>query len=268
MPCLFAHYVFGQKIRKNLPDDMRECIDTYEDQFNLGLQGPDFLFYFRPLHKNSVNQLGYKLHEKSGEFYIRRVLPIVRRKGVYSPECAYLMGFLCHYMLDSRCHPYVEQNEMEKGFAHVDMEGEFDKFLMKKRNLRPETFPAWKLIPADSLTMKTVSNLYPWLKEKDAAAGVLSFRFYKWLLTAQNPVKKKILIGVMKKAGLYEELRGQYLWDETRKGTEMISIGLFIHMEEERNQTVEMEKVLWELIKDKKKKELPKRLSLNFSGRS
>lgn len=266
MPCLYAHHTFGQKVRSLLPEEMQECISTYEEQFNLGLQGPDFLFYFRPLGKNPINRLGHRIHKKPGAFFIRKVLPTVSRKGQYSPETAYLLGFLCHFMLDSKCHPYVEKKVEESGIGHVDMEGEFDKFLMKKDGIRPETYPLWKHIPVDLLTVRTLHYLYPWIKKRHAVASLYSFRFCKWLLTAQNRVKKHLLIVLMKTVGLYQKLRGHYLWDETLEGSESISIGLYIRYEEEIEKAAAMEQSLWKLIGEKGKGKLSPRLSVNFSG--
>lgn len=267
MPCLYAHHTFGQKVRGLLPEEMQECISTYEDQFNLGLQGPDFLFYFRPLGKNPINRLGHRIHKKPGEFYLKKILPVVRRKGQYSPETAYLLGFFCHFMLDSKCHPYVEKKVKETGIEHVDMEGEFDKFLMKRDGIRPETYSLWKHIPTDLLTIHTLQYLYPWIKERHIIASLYSFRFCKWLLTAQNPIKKQILIVLMKSIGLYEKLRGHYLWDETLEGSEPISIGLSIRYEEEIEKAAAMEIRLWKMIGEKRKIKPPSRLSVNFSGK-
>ena len=267
MPCLYAHDTFGQKVRKLLPKEMQECIATYEDQFQLGLQGPDFLFYFRPLSKNPVNGLGHKIHKKPGAFYLKKVLPIVRRKGKYSPESAYLLGFLCHFMLDSHCHPYVEKKEKETRIGHVDLEGEFDKFLMKRDGMRPETYPLWRHIKIDRLTVNTLFYLYPWVKKRHIIVSLWSFKFCKWLLTAQNPVKKQCLIYLMKGLGLYEKLGGHYLWDETKEGSEPVSLGLFIRYEEEIEKTVAMEKMLWDMMGDSKKNKFSPRLSVNFSGK-
>lgn len=267
MPCLYAHYRFGQEVKYFLSPEIQECISTYEDQFNLGLQGPDFLFYFRPLSKNPVNRLGHQIHKKTGAFYVKKILPTVRRKGKFSPESAYLLGFVCHFLLDSRCHPYVNKKEKELGIKHVDLEGEFEKFLLiKKLGVRPELYPMWKHIPVDSVTVNTLTYMYPWVSRRFLKAALHSFRFYKWLMTAQNPIKKKFLIKAMNFIGLYEKLRGQYIWDDRLEGTEMVSIGLNLHLQEEIPGAVDVVEDIWKLIGTKGEVKLPSRLAMNFSG--
>ena len=61
MPSTYAHYIFGQQIRGRLSGYERKVIDKYPELFNIGLHGPDILFYYRPLGKNKVNQLGSRL---------------------------------------------------------------------------------------------------------------------------------------------------------------------------------------------------------------
>lgn len=67
MPSTYAHYIFGQQIRGRLSGYERKVIDKYPELFNIGLHGPDILFYYRPLGKNKVNQLGSRMHSESGE---------------------------------------------------------------------------------------------------------------------------------------------------------------------------------------------------------
>lgn len=267
MPCLYAHYTFGEKVRTLLPSEMQECVSTYEEQFHLGLQGPDFLFFFCPLKKNPISDLGHKIHKKPGAFYVKKVLPVVRRKGLYSPETAYLLGMICHFMLDSSCHPYVEKKEKETGIGHVDLEGEFDKYLMKKDGFRPERYRLDRHIPVDFFTIETLTKMYPWVRKRFLALSLWSFWFCKRLMAADNPVKKRVLIFLMKQMGLYESLRGHYLWDDTLEGSEPVSLGLYIRYEEEIVKTVEMEKMVWELIGRKENVRLSPRFQVNFSGK-
>ena len=267
MPCLYAHHTFGQKVRGLLPEEMQECIATYEEQFNLGLQGPDYLFFFLPLHKNRVNQLGHRIHKKSCAFYLHKILPMAVKKGCYSPECAYLLGFMCHFMLDSRCHPCVNQQVQVTGTDHVDLEGEFDKYLMWKDGEDPETYPLWKHIPTDRLTVDTLEAAYPWAGRGQIRMSLNSFKFCKWILTAKNPVRKQCLIFFMKLTGLYEKLAGHYLWGEAKKGTgETVRMFYELYKGEIR-PAAEMDILLWNMIRNESKYKIPSRLRVNFSGK-
>ena len=43
---------------------------------------------------------------------------------------AYLLGFGCHYLLDSACHPYIEDMAAKEVITHTLLEKEFDRTLM------------------------------------------------------------------------------------------------------------------------------------------
>lgn len=47
MPSLYAHNKFGKLVIKNLPVEYKEIIRRYPNSFRLGLQGPDYLFFYR-----------------------------------------------------------------------------------------------------------------------------------------------------------------------------------------------------------------------------
>lgn len=266
MPSLYAHYTFGQRVRKLLPEEIQICINRYEDLFNLGLQGPDHLFFYRPLKANPINQMGHRLHKKPAIFYFQKMIPIARKKGPYCAECAYLLGFLCHFMLDSAVHPYVNAKIEETGIRHVDMEGEFEKYLMYRDWVRPEKYPVWKNVPVSLSVLRTMGVMYPWIPPYYVGASVVYFRFCKWLLTAQYLAKKRFLIWGMKKTGYYEKLRGHYIWDDVKEEAIPLSEGFITIFEEQINKTAMMEQWLFQTIGSKKRITYPSRLRQNFDG--
>ena len=58
MPTTYAHYTFGKKVLNELNIDIRDSININMELFNIGLHGPDILFYYKPLKSNKVNKLG------------------------------------------------------------------------------------------------------------------------------------------------------------------------------------------------------------------
>ena len=67
MPAAYAHYVFGQKVLKELPRDLQERIKDYLPLYHIGIHGPDILFYFEPLHSNEISRLGNEMHDAEAE---------------------------------------------------------------------------------------------------------------------------------------------------------------------------------------------------------
>lgn len=126
MPSFYAHYRFGKQVLPGLPGDAFQCIRRFRPLFDVGLQGPDFFFYYNPVVKTNVGSLGGVFHGQSGrEFFTRACAKADSEAGR-----AYLYGLLGHYCLDATAHPFVDKMDSEGQARHVALESEFDRFLM------------------------------------------------------------------------------------------------------------------------------------------
>ena len=67
MPALYAHLRFGEEVAKTLPSPYTELITRFPEAFALGTQGPDILFYHKPMKSNAIRKHGTFLHTFSGE---------------------------------------------------------------------------------------------------------------------------------------------------------------------------------------------------------
>ena len=56
MPCIYAHNSFGKEVQKMLPKPLKNTIRRHPAAFRIGLQGPDFLFFYHPLLKCKTNR--------------------------------------------------------------------------------------------------------------------------------------------------------------------------------------------------------------------
>lgn len=99
----------------------------------MGLQGPDFFFYYNPLIKTAVGSLGGQFHNQTGQEFFTRVCAQADSEAAR----AYLCGLLGHYCLDSACHSFVESKVANGEARHVALESEFDRYLMDMDGLRP-----------------------------------------------------------------------------------------------------------------------------------
>ncbi|HEX3028206.1 MAG TPA: zinc dependent phospholipase C family protein [Clostridia bacterium] len=211
MPAVYAHQIFGFEILKNLPTELAELITEHKTQFQIGLQGPDYLFFYKPFTKNTINQTGYDLHYRPAAEFLEKVIPVIKTKGIRSPEYAYLLGFICHFMLDSTCHPYVEEQVKTLSFDHIEMESEFERLLLTKAGHEPLSYPVHKLIPTDNVTAECIASLYEGVSVEDVTYALKSMYFYKKILTAPGTVKRNLLLGLLHVAGKYESMQGQVL---------------------------------------------------------
>lgn len=71
MPAAYAHYRFGRDVLARLPGALGSAIESRRSFFDLGLQGPDPLFYYQPLRSNPVGQRGTLIHSQAALNFFR-----------------------------------------------------------------------------------------------------------------------------------------------------------------------------------------------------
>ena len=127
MPTTYAHYKFGKEVISALPRPLRSTVENHRELFDIGLHGPDILFYYHPMKRNTVNGQGYDLHDKPADLFFRHAAETVKKAEDPAAARAYIYGVICHFALDSECHPYVEKMIHESGISHSEIEMEFDR---------------------------------------------------------------------------------------------------------------------------------------------
>ena len=190
---------------------MAEVIRKYDAPFQIGLQGPDIFFFFGAHTDNPVVRFGEHLHNVSAAPFFTNALGVIRQKGRMSREYAYLCGFVCHFILDSECHPYVEEMIRETGVQHLEIEEEFEKLLLKEDGKDPIGFPVATLVPTDLATAQAIQPFYPVKPQRFQNGGrreyiplgiirqsLFSMKWIKSLLTAPQPWKQNTINRIMK----------------------------------------------------------------------
>ena len=149
MPSTYAHRRFGADVLALLPDGLRATLEQHRELYDIGLHGPDLMFYYKALQSNteifkcktiSPRRLGNAMHEQKGEVFFTRARTVVENAPDKDAALAYALGFVCHFALDSTCHPYVEAYVRESGVGHCEIETEFDNALMREDGLDPIKF--------------------------------------------------------------------------------------------------------------------------------
>lgn len=131
MPSHYAHYRFGVEMLEGMPEDVRKCVKRFRRLYDVGLHGPDLFFFYNPAFHTRVGDLGGRFHGQSGKEFFERVCRGLRLEPTEA-GMAYLYGVLCHYCLDSVCHPFINQKDLDGPAGHVEIETEFDRFLLEK----------------------------------------------------------------------------------------------------------------------------------------
>ena len=184
MPAIFTHLRFGEEVAKRLPPDLARLAQTHAECFALGTQGPDLLFFHKPLSKNAPRLLGWSLHAVPPEnFFLEGAKNILAEEENYedgrfipkSPAAAYLLGFLCHFCLDTTCHPYIDEHSAD-GLSHGKIESELDKRHFRKIGMPFRGYNAAKrFFPAKKVTHASAKILG--ITEKNTKTAVKSMRF-------------------------------------------------------------------------------------------
>lgn len=158
MPASYAHYRFGRQIFSELPTDVRQCIQRFRRMFDAGLYGPDIFFYYNPLIKTAVGDLGGTFHHQTGAAFF----PSACAQASSEAAEAYLYGLLAHYCLDSVSHPFVQQVVGAEKATHAALEAEFDRYLMELDGIaQPHTYDLSAKMKLTRGECMTVAAFYP-----------------------------------------------------------------------------------------------------------
>ncbi|SFA93959.1 Zinc dependent phospholipase C [Cohnella sp. OV330] len=136
MPNLWAHVQFGRELAEALR--LPYLTDPAQrTAFQLGCQGPDFLFYDHYLpwqrSRTPANRLGSLLHNVSCGPFLIDLFEATRHRAGDSEAEAYAAGFLLHHVLDRHVHPYVFSLSGFGKWKHQRFETAMDSVVMWRR---------------------------------------------------------------------------------------------------------------------------------------
>ena len=208
MPAFYAHHRFGGKVARKMDGELKQIIREHYTQYAIGLQGPDILFYYRPYTINKVIRMGTGMHAASAYPFFTKALDIVKKYGRHSPEYAYLLGFICHFILDSVCHPFVAVWIEKSGVKHLEIEEEFEKKLLRLDQEHPLAFATARLIPVDDITAMAICPFYDGLTPQIIKRALLDMRIVKGLFTAPGPIKYGLINAAMHLSGQHSTWKG------------------------------------------------------------
>lgn len=105
---------------------------------------------------------------------------------------AYVFGFICHYMLDSTCHPYIAKYMEKTGARHDEIETELDRYLMERSGKNPFRFKPGS--PAESIKRERACGLGHFgTARKDSAKSINSLKFYTGITVCHRFPKRMLL---------------------------------------------------------------------------
>lgn len=260
MPASYSHYRLGQKVILQLHCPLKKIILDNRDLFDLGLHGPDILFYNRPYTHSKINRLGSKMHQEKANIFFTQAITILKNSQS-DAQLAYICGFICHFILDSNCHSYINKIIKETKITHFEIETELDRYFMVKDNLDPlRTHLTNHII----INEHTLTNIKPFFNasKKDLEKSLKGMKFYDRLLVAPQLYKRTLIYLVLIISFTYKRFQGFIVNYKPNK----LLIPYIDHLEELFNQSISEAIININDFIDayKNNKPLSKRFNLNY----
>lgn len=208
MPTTYTHYSFGQEVLKGLNAEKQSIIEKYKELFDVGLHGPDLLFYYNALSKNEVNRYGSALHKLPGSFFFENAVKVIDKQEEQEAYYAYVYGFLCHYVLDVYCHGYIDEKIEASGITHAEIEAELDRELLVMAGKNPVKQKLTGHIKPSEESAAVIQSFFDNIDEKQIYKCMKDMVFYLNALVAPSKLKRGFIFKALKLAGCYEGMHG------------------------------------------------------------
>ena len=215
MPTTYAHDLFGKMVYHRLDPEIQEKIKIYQTTYQIGLHGPDILFYVRPFHKNRFNQMAHRLHREEAAGFFERGRKIYQKTG-NEEILVYLLGFICHFMLDSTCHPYISEYMKKTGARHDEIETEFDRALMVRTGKDPFHYQPGSVIRIEKNIVDAISEVMEGMSHKDIVRALMGTKFYTRLPICDSEKKRKVKLAVARILFMYRLADGRIIRGEPK----------------------------------------------------
>ncbi|MCE5188151.1 MAG: zinc dependent phospholipase C family protein [Eubacteriales bacterium] len=124
MPYNFTHALAGLAALKKSSPAVSGLVQANMDAFLIGTMGPDPYFgdaMPKPAFLPCRVDLADRLHKLDMRVVFSAMLPLASKSDAL---CSYVLGFLCHFLLDTTAHPYIEARF--SGKAHTPAEIQID----------------------------------------------------------------------------------------------------------------------------------------------
>jgi len=194
MPYNFTHALVGLTALQKSNEAVCALVAEYPHEFLIGTMGPDPYFgdaMPKPMGSPCRVDLAEKLHSLDARVLFRAMLPLA---GGSAAKRAYVLGFLCHFLLDTNAHPYIEARF--SGSAHTPAEIQIDLMMADRIHFpcvpeKPRAFYRTShLGELDALHASLSKQLFA-----TESGGVFTRSFHKWITVnalSYDPYNRKL----------------------------------------------------------------------------
>jgi hypothetical protein len=176
VPGFITHYICGEAALNGLTEESQKLIERHRQLYNVGCQGPDIFFYYLPgLLKKNMKNIGIEMHRNNFGSFISCMLDGVARADAKTRPIlfSYISGYLTHYALDCRAHPYVyyksgfrskddtkRRSRLRYSVYHRNVETAIDVLMLQLMSSeKPSDKKLWQLIKTDETQATLIARL-------------------------------------------------------------------------------------------------------------
>ncbi|MCD8009554.1 MAG: zinc dependent phospholipase C family protein [Lachnospiraceae bacterium] len=238
MPSTYAHLYFGRRAERLLPEAMARAVQENRQVYEIGLHGPDILFYYQPLKSNPISRTGFAMHEEPARAFFYPARDVCLSAAKPGAAWAYLAGFLCHYELDRACHGYIEKKLTVSDRTHTEIENEFDRYLLQQegRQISPAGMTA-HIVPSGK-NASVIAAFFPEVTAGQVERALRSMKFYCNLLSGRT-WRYPLVSAALRLSGRYVDLHGNLMARRPLPGCEDSNLRLEKLMQKALNRIPE-----------------------------
>lgn len=160
MPATYAHWAFGRDCIELMPKELQRMVHEHRDIYNMGVHGPDILFY--DLAHPKITKYGYNMHNVPGSEFFKKAKEVYKEYPEFEEEVlTYIFAFLTHFTLDSVAHSYVERKKEYSGISHNKVEAQWDRHLMDLDGRTPNLVDRAESLRPNKANTTVVSFFFP-----------------------------------------------------------------------------------------------------------
>ena len=215
MPAIYAHDRFGEAVIAHLPPSFSEILQKYPEALHLGFQGPDIMFYHKPITKNAPKQIGIDMHHTPAKvFFVEQAKRLIDENPDLNPSpfLSYIAGFLCHFLLDISLHPYIYEIQ-DTGIPHGRIESEFDKYLLKQDGIPYRGYNTADKYAVENGTAKACAYTLG-VTEEEAARAIRTMKSINGYFTSKSEAFHTLAHIVLSVAGMNKKFGSMFRYKQ------------------------------------------------------
>lgn len=212
MPAVYAHRRFGGQVLAVCENPMaRAAIRRFPVLYQIGLQGPDLLFYCDPLGSNPCKDAGNAMHDAPAAPFFEAAAARVNGLAEGQAVLSYLLGFVCHFALDSECHSYVEYEIQRSGHGHIAIETALEGALMDADGVDWTTHNPAGYIAVNETNVRVIARILP-ASRQQIRTSLANMKRMNRLLMPSCKTKNYLTQRFLELAGKWDVLGGLLIY--------------------------------------------------------